>query len=120
MKTLTNKEKVEGVIVRDGLFSLIVSGVSAAISTTGILTCIRMAGTTSTIDSGGQAFSANMDFLLNTLPGVVSGGVALLAINCSIWYSRRIHSKKPVTFYHFCSFFLLIPSLLLFMILVKR
>ena len=109
MKTGTNTEQEQASPSRDGLFSLVFSGISAAISIVAIMTWIRMAESTATIDSGGPAFAANIGPMMNTLLSIVSGGFALLVTCCSIWFSEK-RFPKSFTFYHFCSFVLLIPS----------
>lgn len=117
MKTLTNTKQAEGSPVRAGLFSLVFSGISAAISITAILTWIHMAGSTATIDSGGPAFSAYFIPNVISLLGVVSGGFALLVTCCSIWFGEK-RVSKALTFYQICSFVLLCPAAFLLVAMI--
>ena len=119
MKTETNTEQAGASPVREGLFAVVFSGIAAAISVTAIMTWIHMAGSTAAIDSGGPAFAANIGPMMNSLLGIVAGGVALLVTCCSSWFSEE-RFPKSVTFYHFCSFVLLIPSAFLLATMFRR
>jgi hypothetical protein len=119
MQTITNANQAESSPVRKGLFGLVVSGISAAVSITAIMTWIYMAGSTATIDSGGPAFAANMGHMVNSLLGIASGGVGLLVTACSIWFSDK-RFPKSFTFYHFCSLIFLIPSAFLLATMFTR
>ena len=116
---MTNETQAGASPVREGLFALVVSGVSAAVSITAIMTWIYMAGSTATIDSGGPAFAANIGPMVNSLLGIASGGVGLLVTACSIWFSDR-RFPKSFTFYHFCSLVFLIPSAFLLVTMFTR
>lgn len=116
---MTNETQSEASPVRDGLFGLVVSGVSAAVSITAIMTWIYMAGSTATIDSGGPAFAANFGPMVNSMLGVALGGVALAITFCSVGFSDRPFPKS-FTFYHFCSLVFLIPSAFLLVTIFTR
>jgi hypothetical protein len=119
MKTMTNENQSGASPVREGLFGLVVSGISAAVSTTAIMTWIYMAGSTATIDSGGPAFAANIGPMVNTLLGIASGGAGLLITGFSILCSDK-RFPKSFTFYHFCSLVFLIPSVFLLVSMFTR
>lgn len=119
MKTITNGTQAVASPVREGLFGLVVSGISAAVSITAIMAWIYMAGSTATIESGGPAFAANIEPMANSFLGIASGGVGLLITACSIWFSDK-RFPKSFTFYHFCSFTFLIPSAFLLVTMFTR
>lgn len=106
---MNDKNQNGASFVREGLFALVVSGISAAISITAIMTWLHMAESTSIVDSGGPAFAVNIGPLMNTVLGVVAGGFAFVVICGSILLSEK-RFPKSFTFYHFCSLVLLIPS----------
>lgn len=119
MKTKTNETQPVSSPVREGLFGLVVSGISAAISITAIMTWMHMAKSTATTDSGGPAFAANFGPMVNSLLGISLGGVALVFTFCSVGFSDRPFPKS-FTFYHFCSLVLLLPSVFLLITLFTR
>ena len=119
MKTIANETQAGASPAREGLFGLVVSGISAAISIAAIMTWIYMAGSTAAINSGGPAFAVNIGPMVNSLLGVASGGVGLLVTACSIWFSDK-RFPKSFTFFHFCSFVFLIPSAILLVTLFTR
>ncbi|MGJ8634187.1 MAG: hypothetical protein ACSHX7_09735 [Luteolibacter sp.] len=106
---MSNAKKAKLSPIREGLISLVVSGIAAAISTTAILTWWHMAESTATIESGGPAFAANLGPAVNSLLGILLGVIALLLTACSIGFSEK-RFPKSFTFCHFCSLVLLIPS----------
>jgi len=116
---MTNATQAGASPVREGLFGLVVSGISAAISISAMITWIYMAGSTAAIDSGGPAFAANIGPIANSLLGIASGGVGLLVTGCSIWFSNK-RFPKSFTFYRFCSLVFLIPSAFLLVTMFTR
>ena len=116
---MTNATQSGASPFREGLFGLVVSGISAAISITAIMTWIYMDGSTATIDSGGPAFAAYFGPRVNSLLGILLGGVALAIIFCSVGFSDRPFPKS-FTFYHFCSVVFLIPSAFLLVTMFTR
>lgn len=106
---MTSNRQADAFLGQKGLFGLVVSGISATVSITAILTWMHMAESTATIDSGGPAFAANIGPLVNSLLGLTLGVVALLVIGFSIGFSEK-RFPKSFTFYQFCSLVFLAPS----------
>jgi hypothetical protein len=104
-------------IVRNGFTGFILAGLSAAFSTTAILTWIYMARNITNLESGGMAFAANIEPLILSLVGIGLGGFSLL-VTCSSLYLFWKGSRQTFTFYHFWAFLFLVPAVFLLAVLI--